>query len=174
MRNSMKRLGEEKYSIISFTSVLLAVAVWFFITNTFSISKLIVPSPQDLFVKLKVLFTSGYVDASMWEHIISSVARTSIGLLCAIALGVPIGLAVGYNRIFSAILTPFTSFLRPIPPIAYIPLVILWFGIGEFSKISLVFMGGFLYMILNCSSGVRSVPRELILVLSFLHPYPLS
>ncbi|MCC7327140.1 MAG: ABC transporter permease [Burkholderiales bacterium] len=153
-----------RFTLISILSVMFVLAVWAFVTMFFTISALIIPSPTVFLAKLKEVFTQGYVGKSMFAHISSSVLRTSAGLLAAIALGIPIGLAAGYNKYISAIITPFTSFLRPIPPIAYIPLVILWFGIGEFSKVSLVFMGAFLYMTLNCSAGVRSVPRDLILV----------
>ena len=67
-------------------------------------------------------------------------------------------------RIISSALAPFFSFIRPIPPIAYIPLVILWFGIGEFSKIVLIFLASFLYVALNTAAGVRAVPQDLIRV----------
>lgn len=164
MENFVENRWMNKYVAISIATAVFLLATWYVSTAFFSISKLVIPSPGELIRKVRELFSQGYVGTPMYEHIMRSLVRTSIGLLTAIVLGIPLGLWAGYSRTFSAVLTPITSFLRPIPPIAYIPLVILWFGIGEFSKISLVFMGAFLYMILNCSAGVRSVPNEMILV----------
>jgi ABC-type nitrate/sulfonate/bicarbonate transport system permease component len=81
-----------------------------------------------------------------------------------VLVGTPIGLLVGHSRAASAILEPFFSLLRPMPAIAFIPLVILYFGIGEFSKIALIFFTSMLHMILHASAGVRAVPRELLRV----------
>src|SRR5262249_1161005 len=90
--------------------------------------------------------------------------RTLIGFFLAVVVGVPLGLLIGYNWIAAAALTPIFSFARPIPAISFIPLVILFFGIGEFPKILLIFVTSMLYIILNTSARVRSVPQGLIRV----------
>ena len=79
-------------------------------------------------------------------------------------VGTPIGLLVGHSRAASAVLEPFFSLLRPMPAIAFIPLVILYFGIGEFSKIVLIFFTAMLHMTLHASAGVRAAPNELLRV----------
>jgi NitT/TauT family transport system permease protein len=86
------------------------------------------------------------------------------GFSLAVLIGIPVGLLIGYSWIISAVLAPIFAFLRPIPAIAFIPLVILYFGIGETSKIAVVFMTSMLYLILNVAEGVKSVPRNLIRV----------
>jgi NitT/TauT family transport system permease protein len=87
-----------------------------------------------------------------------------VGLICAIAVGTPIGLLIGYSPALSAVLEPFFSLVRPMPAIAFIPLVVLYFGIGEFSKIVLIFFTSMLHMVLHAASGVRSVPLDLLRV----------
>jgi NitT/TauT family transport system permease protein len=77
-------------------------------------------------------------------------------------LALPIGLAIGYSPLLYALVSPFLAVLRPIPVIAYIPLAILWFGIGEFSKILLIAITSFLYMTVNTAAGVKAVPEDVI------------
>jgi ABC-type nitrate/sulfonate/bicarbonate transport system permease component len=82
--------------------------------------------------------------------------------VAGLLLAIPIGLAMGYNRTINAALVPIFGFFRPIPPIAFIPLMILWFGIGETSKILLIFAASFNYTVLNSAAGMRAVPEQLI------------
>src|SRR6185295_10853841 len=84
------------------------------------------------------------------------------GFACGAILALPVGLAIGYSPALYALLSPFLAVLRPIPVIAYIPLAILWFGIGEFSKILLIALTSFLYITVNAAAGVRSVAPDLI------------
>ncbi|MDZ4820304.1 MAG: ABC transporter permease [Planctomycetota bacterium] len=101
---------------------------------------------------------------SLWSHFQASLMRTMIGFTLGSISGVLVGLVIGQNKIIAAALAPFFSFVRPIPAIAYIPMVILWFGIGEFSKILVIFMSSFLYVSMNTAAGVRAVPVDLIRV----------
>lgn len=120
--------------------------------------------PLELLRQLYLLATQGYGGTSLWVHIGASLFRTGAGFIAGAIVGICVGMAMGYSSIISSALAPFFSFIRPIPPIAYIPLVILWFGIGEFSKIVLIFLASFLYVALNTAAGVRAVPQELIRV----------
>jgi len=110
----------------------------------------------------QTMLVEGYSGKPLWEHILASLLRTLTGLLAGIACGVPIGLLMGYSRFVNAALMPGFGFIRPIPPIAFIPLVILWFGIGELSKILLIFVASFNYTVLASAAGMRSVPEQLV------------
>jgi len=137
-------------------------ALWALVTNRGWVDPVILPSPQVMYATAVSFFTEGYSDNSAWHHIMASVFRTFTGLAGGIIFGLPVGLLIGYYRPVNAILGPIFSFIRPVPPIAFIPLVILYFGIGEFPKILLIGTAAFWYVVLNTSHGVRSVSIDLI------------
>ncbi len=148
--------------IISMVTVLAIIAAWAVVTTMFRVSPLILPSPRAMRDELRVLLSVGYAAKPLYVHIEASLFRSLTGLVTGIILAVPVGLAMGYNRRVSAALVPVFGFFRPIPPIAFIPLMILWFGIGELSKILLIFAASFNYTVLNSAAGMRAVPEQLI------------
>jgi NitT/TauT family transport system permease protein len=148
--------------VVSAVTVVTMVIVWIVVTTVFRISPLILPSPKAMGDELQVLLSVGYAGTPLYTHVAASLFRSLTGLVAGIALAVPIGLAMGYNRTISAALVPIFGFFRPIPPIAFIPLMILWFGIGELSKILLIFAASFNYTVLNSAAGMRAVPEQLI------------
>ncbi|MFV2043718.1 MAG: ABC transporter permease [Anaerolineales bacterium] len=136
---------------------------WFLVTDVFELVRpLVLPSPTDVVTEMGVLLEKGYTRKPLWVHIRASLYRTFSGLLLGIVIGIPLGLVIGYYWYASAIFSPFLSAFRPIPPIAFIPLVILYFGIGEFSKIVLIFMAALYYVTLNTTAGVKAVPKDLM------------
>src|SRR5262245_15139827 len=145
-------------------SVAVVLAIWAIVTAGGWVSPRILPGPGHLFAEVGHLWSQGYQGTPLTVHIRASVYRTLIGFFLAVVVGVPLGLLIGYNWIAAAALTPIFSFARPIPAISFIPLVILFFGIGAFPKFLLIFLTSTLYIILNTSAGVRSVPQELIRV----------
>ena len=106
------------------------------------------------------LARKGYGGHGLFDHVLASLFRTATGFAIAACVGVPLGIVLGYNRRASAFLLPIFGFLRPIPALAFIPIVVIWFGIGEFAKIFVIFMTAFLYVLLGSVSGVRSVPHD--------------
>ena len=90
-------------------------------------------------------------------HIFASLRRVLLALIASILLGVSIGLVMGWNKKIRAAINPILMALRPIPPIAWIPLIILMFGVDEFPKILLVFIGSFFPIVMNTMSGVSMV-----------------
>jgi len=157
-------LNGRKYTAISVLSVAAVVVLWAALTESGVVSRAKIPSPTDLVTEFMHLLETGYSGSAMWRHVGASVGRTVTGLAFAVVIGTPIGLLVGHSRAASAVLEPFFSVLRPMPAIAFIPLVILYFGIGEFSKIVLIFFTSMLHMVLHASAGVRAVPRDLLRV----------
>jgi taurine transport system permease protein len=86
------------------------------------------------------------------------VGRALFAFLIATIVGVPLGLLMGRLPVFGAILDPFVQFLRPLPKLALIPLVIVWFGIGEFSKFFLIFLSTLLTVVVSAAAAVQTVP----------------
>jgi ABC-type nitrate/sulfonate/bicarbonate transport system permease component len=153
---------DRSYAALSWLTGLLLLVLWTVATNFGWVSAATLPSPQTMVATLKIFVMEGYAGKTALAHVMTSVARTFVGLISAIALGIPTGLLIGYYPAANAILGPIFAFLRPVPPIAFIPLVILYFGIGEFPKILLIAAAAFWYVVLNTANGVRSVPLDLI------------
>jgi NitT/TauT family transport system permease protein len=150
--------------MISVLSAVTVVAAWALVTETGLISRSTIPSPSDLVLEFINLLKNGYSGSPLWQHVAASFGRAMIGLALAVVIGTPIGLLIGYSRAVSAVLEPFFSVVRPMPAIAFIPLVILYFGIGEFSKIVLIFFTSMLHMTIHAAAGARSIPQELLRV----------
>ncbi len=104
-----------------------------------------------------VLTTDSFNRAYLHEHILLSLQRILIGFGAGVLLGVPVGLAMGLSNIARAIFDPIIELFRPVPPLAFIPLLILWFGIGETSKNVMLFFAAFFIMVIAARSGVLGV-----------------
>lgn len=120
------------------------------------------PTPAmvwDEAIRLKDNFIGG---RSLFEHVGFSMRRVLIAYFWAILLGLPLGLAMGWSRVCEKIVMPIFEVLRPIPPIAWIPIAILWLGVAEGSKIFICFVGSFVIIVLNSYTGMRYVDQLLI------------
>lgn len=151
-----------RYTLISWGTIAAILLLWYAVTALGLVNPFTLPSPADLGREFRALVAQGYAQKPLSEHVLSSLVRTFTGLGCGLVVGIPLGLLMGANRTVFAILSPIFSFMRPIPPIAFIPLMILYFGIGEFSKVFLIFMAALWYVVLNASAGVRAVPQDLL------------
>lgn len=147
---------------ISVISVLVVLGVWTIITWAGLVREEALPSPAKLFQAFIEMLVDGYGGSSLLKHVGMSVMRAISGFLAAVVLGVPFGLLIGRHAVLAAVVAPIIGFFRPIPPIAFLTLFVFYFGIGESSKIGLIFMAAFWYVVLNCADGVRSVPQLLI------------
>lgn len=150
-------------SAISWLTVGGILIAWYTVTNLRLIDALALPSPQEILQALVSFVTEGYARKPFYAHILASLFRTMTGFFMGMILGIPIGCLMGYFPRVNAALMPIFGFIRPIPAIAFIPLVILHFGIGEFPKILVIWIAAFLYMVLSTSAGVKAVPQNYIL-----------
>ena len=146
-----------RLSIATLTVLLL---VWWAVTALKLISPLFLPAPQQVLHKLYVIASpQGFMDATLWQHLAASLTRIVIALLAAVIIGVPVGIAMGLNDTVRGILDPLIELYRPVPPLAYLPLMVIWFGIGETSKILLIYLAIFAPVALSAVAGVRSVSQ---------------
>jgi ABC-type nitrate/sulfonate/bicarbonate transport system permease component len=95
-------------------------------------------------------------------HCVASLRRVLGGVAVALAAGIPLGLLMGSSARLRSLLNPFVELLRPIPPLAWVPLAILWLGIGDSSAVFIIFLGAFFPILLNTVAGVLSIERGLI------------
>ncbi len=164
LASRLKAVGNVSHLAISVTSVLVVLVVWAATTNLGLVSGKALPTPQVMVKSLTEFILDGYQGKPFVEHVGYSILRAMSALALGVLCGVPLGLLIGYYPRLAAVLNPFISFLRPIPALAFIPLVILYLGIGELSKVSVIWLAAFLYMTLYASTGVRNVPREYVLL----------
>ena len=148
--------------LLGLASIFGGLVLWTAVVQTGILSSRFVPSPFDLLEQAVSLMSSGYVGNSLYSHVGASLARTLVGFSIAVLVGVPLGLLIGRVKTLESLFFPWFAFLRPIPAIAFVPLVILWFGIGEFSKISVIFFTSFLYITVNTIAAVKGVPEQLL------------
>src|SRR5262249_29821518 len=143
-------------------SILGLVGIWALLSLGHIVSNRFLASPLEVASEIGTLFREGYINVPFHVHLGYSMMRSLAGLVAAILLGIPLGLLIGHNRIVSAVLLPPFAMFRPVPPIALIPLAVLWFGIGEFAKVFLIFLAAFLYITLSVAHGVKEVREALI------------
>jgi len=99
-------------------------------------------------------------DGSIWEHITASLARVGLGYGLAVLVAIPLGLWMGWVAPAYATLNPVFQMLRPISPIAWIPLAILWFGVGDASPVFLIFIASVFPMVVQTTAGVHTIERR--------------
>ena len=115
------------------------------------------PSPEAVAGQFVSTATEGYRYFTLWQHIGYSVFRVVTGVFFGCLVGIPLGFAMGLSTVARGLFDPIVEFMRPIPPLALIPLVVLWFGIGEKAKIILLFLTAVFIMTIAARSGVSSV-----------------
>ncbi|MDY1048525.1 taurine ABC transporter permease TauC [Pseudomonas coleopterorum] len=148
------RLSTRAISTLTLAGVLL---LWWAVTATELIEPLFLPSPGAVLDKAWLLATQGYMDATLWQHLGASLGRIGLALVFAVLFAIPVGIAIGHNRIAQGILDPLIEFYRPIPPLAYLPLIVIWCGIGETSKVLLIYLAIFAPIAIATATGVRNV-----------------
>lgn len=145
---------------LSLSTLVVILAVWWTVAALQLISPLFLPAPGQVLQKLiTIAGPQGFMDATLWQHLAASLARIVIALLAAVLLGVPVGIAMGLSPTIRGILDPIIELYRPVPPLAYLPLMVIWFGIGETSKILLIYLAIFAPVAMSALAGVRSAQQ---------------
>ena len=101
-------------------------------------------------------------DRPLWEHFLASMLRVTGAFWLAFFTAVPLGIGMGMSRVVRGIFDPPIEFYRPLPPLAYLPLIIIWFGIDEVPKVLLIYLSCFAPLALAARSGMRSASQEQI------------
>ena len=176
--------GTGASNLISFVTIVMILGTWWFVTSLELIRPLFLPSPEMVFSKfLKISCYShysesflvflglesevvseceGFSENALHEHILASLYRVFSSFGLAVITAIPIGIAMGMNRFARGIFDPPIEFYRPIPPLAYLPLTIIWFGIGDPAKIILIYLACFAPLAISARAGVRSCSIEQI------------
>lgn len=115
------------------------------------------PSPENVIYRFFDIAKNGYQNVPLWENLGWSLYRVLLGFALGSIVGIPLGYAMGLNGWFRGWFDPIVEFMRPVPPLALIPLIIIWFGIWETGKISLLFLAALWIMVIAARSGVSGV-----------------
>ncbi len=115
------------------------------------------PPPEAVVARLVEIADEGYRNSTLWKHLGYSLFRVIAGFFFGALLGIPLGYAMGLSNWFRGWFEPIVEFMRPVPPLALIPLVIIWFGIGETGKIILLFLASLWIMAIAARAGVSGV-----------------
>jgi taurine transport system permease protein len=155
--------GAGKSRAISSTTVVTLLALWWIATHFGWIKPLFLPSPE---MTLRALNDAihGHTEGQtlLLDHVLASLMRVFAAFFLAVVTAVPIGIAMGTSRWARGIADPLIEFYRPLPPLAYLPLIVIWLGIGEGAKITLIYLACFAPLAMAAKAGVRSVPLEQI------------
>ena len=154
--------GQGDTLMLSLATIALLLLIWWGVTAAGLVKPLFVPSPGAVLGKLVEVWTQGFTGTPFWQHVAISAARVFGAFVLACAIGIPLGIAMGMSPLMRGIFDPPIEFYRPIPPLAYLPLMIIWFGIGETSKVLLIFLSVFAPIALGARAGVRSAAIEQI------------
>jgi taurine transport system permease protein len=157
----MPRIPVRAWTLLS---AVLLIAAWLIATWGGFVRDLFLPPPDELWDALVDLTTDGYRNRTLLQHLEASLLRIVAGFVTGAAVGTLLGLAMGYWRAIEALWTPFIEFLRPLPQLAYLMLLIIWFGIGETSKIVLLFLAALPVSAVAARDGVRNVPEHRVQV----------
>jgi taurine transport system permease protein len=139
-------------------AVLVVLLLWWAATGFGWIAPVFLPSPGDVLHAGRVTLARG----ELILDIVASARRVFLGFAIAALVAVPLGVVMGVWRPAKAIMDPFVSLLRPLPSITWIPLSILWLGIGEMQKVAIVFMGSWIYILLYTVESTRRVDPLLL------------
>lgn len=140
---------------------LLLLAWWYATDVARLVSPFVLPSPGDVLAGLGRI-SRGYMGSTLTEHFVASMSVMLSGFLLALAVGIPLGVAMAWVPWVDRLFGPLLAVLRPIPPPAWIPLAILWFGIGLSGRTFIVFVAAVVPVLVNSYVGCREVPRHLI------------
>lgn len=156
----MKKFKNEK--VLTISTIIVVFAVWFLITGIGAFSETIIPSPFSVWESFVDVLFNGYKGHSLLAHLGTSMRRLMIAYLLVIVTAVPLGLLSGYNSKVRAILEPIVEFYRPLPPLAYYTILVLWMGIDESSKLALLYLAGFAPVYISCVAGVIRIREDYI------------
>ncbi|TGQ04931.1 MULTISPECIES: ABC transporter permease subunit [unclassified Mesorhizobium] len=147
---------------ISLVTLTGLIALWFLAARFGWASPLFLPSPADVLTQFGAVAADGYANGTLLDHALASLGRIAAALGVGIFVGIPLGLLMGLNRWVKGIFSVPIDLYWGLPPLAYLPLLIIWLGIGETSKIVLLSLSTFAPICFAAQAGVRSVPVERI------------
>ncbi|MGN6251095.1 MAG: ABC transporter permease [Marmoricola sp.] len=154
----LRRGGRTRDGLAFVLVIVVGIVAWALISASGAFPAYALPSPADVVRAFDSLARAGFGGQSLASDIGASLFRLAAGFLLATVIGIPLGIAMGRIKWVYNAVDPLVEFFRPVPPLAYIPLLVVWFGIGETPKIVLIAVGTAPIVIINAMSGVKATP----------------
>ena len=149
--------------LVGAATVLAVLGLWWLATSGLRLlNPLRLPAPSEVWAAFQQINGRGYAGATLIEHALHSLGLVARGFAVAVITGVPLGLLMGWSRRAEALVNPIFLLLRPIPALAWIPLAIVWFGLGDTGKVFVIWLTAFVPSVINAFTGVRQVDTILI------------
>ncbi len=148
---------QSRYFLISCGTVLFMFIVWVIVTETGIANELFLPGPVAIYDAFIKVATKGYQGSTLLEHVATSLYRILAGFGLACIIGIPLGIAMGVSRSVQAVFSPLIEFYRPLPPLGLYTLLVMWLGIGEESKLALLFLAALPGIIISTIQAVHAI-----------------
>ncbi len=159
----MDRQRDPARTATGIATVLVLVGAWLVGSKTGLIDGQAFPSPGQFGAAARqLLIGEGYADGRIHQHVLQSIKLIVLGFVAATAVGVPLGLWMGWSRRAEALVNPIFLLVRPIPALAWIPLAIVWLGLGDAAKVMILWFAAFVPAVINSFTGVRNIDRPII------------
>jgi len=153
-----KGISKKNYIVFAIVAFLAVIALWTLASAAGFVKEIFLPNP----LKVLAYFGQSLKDGSLWENTKISVYRITLGFVYAMILGIPLGILMGSFKKIEAFIRPLCEFIRYMPVPAFVPLIMVWVGIGESAKITVIFIGTFFQLVLMVADDTLSVPDDLI------------
>lgn len=160
MKRKKRRISSQM--IIGMFSIATVLGIWWYTTEAGMIKALFLPSPRKVWSAFLTVCTDGYKGYTLLGHMLISMKRLFLSLFLAIVTAIPFGLVCGYFGKVRAVFEPILAFYRPLPPLAYYSLLVLWLGIDNLSKVMLLFLAGFSPIYISCMAAISRVKEDYI------------
>jgi len=151
-------IDPKKRLFLATSTFVVFLTIWQAVTLLGLVKEIFLPSPLQVLVAIFNMF----LNHDLVNHILVSVWRVIVGFLLATVIAVPLGILVGSVRSIEAMIAPFNDFIRYMPVVAFVPLCILWAGIGDFEKMLVIFLGTVFQLIPMVADTTSAVPRAYI------------
>ncbi|KUO77721.1 MAG: ABC transporter permease [Clostridia bacterium BRH_c25] len=163
VENQNRKKERLRLTVLSISGMMIFLALWQISVGFGWIPKKFLAPPTEVLKSFAIKFYDTRPDGStLLVHFISSFYIALVGFTSAVVIGTPLGLLMGYYKVFDKLVKPVFELIRPIPPIAWIPLSVLWLGIGTTAKSYIIFLAAFVPCVINSYTGVRLTNPVLI------------
>ena len=161
---ALAALLRDKYFYLSLSTVLFLFLLWVLLTATGYADELFLPGPVKVWQSFISVSTEGYQGSTLVTHVYTSLYRILVAVFLSCIVGIPLGILMGASKAARSLLNPLIEFYRPLPPLGLYTLLVMWLGIGEESKLALLFLAGLPGMIIATIQAVEDVDESYLRV----------
>jgi taurine transport system permease protein len=156
------REGGSVEKFISVAVVILIMIMWWMMAKSGAFTPIILPSPGNVLKSFIKIWNEGYRGISLYRHLANSLWRLFASFVLVMVTAIPLGIVSGFNSKICAVFDPIVEFYRPLPPLGYYTLLVLWMGIDNSSKIALLYLAGFAPIFIACVAAVKKIRGDYI------------